>query len=244
MFPIREFTKTSEDAAPSRVEQADNAAAAPCDGPPSEASPLDAPDRGLALGDGPPPTPLGQIGRTYIVAEWGDDLLMIDQHAAHERLIYQRLVARASGAVASQPLLIPLPVSVATADTNAMEALAPLLGEMGIDLEPQGQGEYAVTAMPAEFDSIDAAAVIQDILDEAQEADLATGGLDALRDRARVRMACHAAVKAGQQLHVDEMSALITEMAEARLSFTCPHGRPTMVLLRKGQLDRQFGREG
>ncbi|HUT25262.1 MAG TPA: DNA mismatch repair endonuclease MutL, partial [Sumerlaeia bacterium] len=218
-----------------------------CEGPFSEPGPLDAPAPGsaLTLGDGPPPWPLGQIGHSYIVAEWGDDLLLIDQHAAHERLIYRRLLEKGGRPVPIQPLLAPIAFHVAVAEHDTMAALLPLLRESGFEIEKGAEeGEYNARSLPADSDAIDVGAYVQDVLDDVAET-AGSGrspGLDEMRERVRVRIACHAAIKAGQRLSPEEIAALVREITQARLSFTCPHGRPTMVLLRKGQLDRQFGR--
>lgn len=196
----------------------------------------------LRLGEGLPPEPLGQVALTYIMAEWGDDLLMIDQHAAHERLLYQRFLERPREKAPSQPLLIPIELEVPPVDRGAFEEICPLLEEMGLAVEDAGDGAFVATALPADFDSLDAAAMVRDMLDEVRQLGEKNVGVDELRDRVLIRMACHAAIKAGQKLHPQEMRRLMRDIAEARLSFTCPHGRPTMVLLRKEQLDRQFGR--
>ena len=196
------------------------------------------------FGDGPPPLPLGQIGRTYVVAEWGDDLLLIDQHAAHERLIYRRLLERPGVPPPTQGLLVPIEFAVSPGDVEPLESLLPLLREMGIPIEKGAGASFAVAALPADFDNLDVPGMIHDVLDDIRPAGGGAAlGLDALRDKVLVRMSCHAAIKAGQPLSPVEMTQLIRQIAEARLSFTCPHGRPTMVLLRKDQLDRQFGRK-
>ena len=214
-----------------------------CDGPPPEPGPLDAPAGvRLALGDGPPPSLLGQVGLTYIAAEWGDDLLLIDQHAAHERLIYQQLLKQGKSPVPRQTLLAPIPLEVGPVELESLETLLPLLEEMGLEIAKDGSGACSVTALPADFDSIDAPALVRDMLDDLERLGPAATGLEVLRDRVLIRMACHAAIKGGQRLSPEEMRALIRGVTEARMTFTCPHGRPTMVLLRKGQLDRQFGR--
>lgn len=217
-----------------------------CDGPPVESGDLDAPNRAsLSLSDGSFPTVLGQLARTYILADWNNHLLLIDQHAAHERLVYRQLRERLRGEVDQQRLLAPLHIEVPPADWDALGIVLPLLQEMGIDIRRCATGNGCeVRALPCDFDSLDVAGLVQDILDGLHSnASAARMGIDELRDRVQIRMACHAAIRAGQQLHPHEMDALVRQIVEARLSFTCPHGRPTMVLLRKDQLDRQFGRK-
>ncbi|NQU44289.1 DNA mismatch repair endonuclease MutL [bacterium] len=197
----------------------------------------------LAREDGPLPAPLGQIAESYIVAEWGEDLVLIDQHAAHERLLYQRLLSQRRENVSRQFLLVPMEFEVSRADTGAMEALAPILREMGLDLETTDERHYTVTALPADFDELDVAGLVHDLLDEANSYRQGLGGVEALRDQILIRMACHAAIKAGQKLSHDEMLALIEKMFTSHIPFTCPHGRPILIRVEKDQLDRQFGRK-
>ncbi|MCX7718274.1 MAG: DNA mismatch repair endonuclease MutL [Candidatus Sumerlaeaceae bacterium] len=187
------------------------------------------------------PEPLGQVGLCYIVARAGDDLLLIDQHAAHERLLYLKLAAR-TGKVPSQPLLIPVSVDVPAVAVAYMNRLLPVLAELGISVEPFGGQTYLVQSVPADLPSLDPALLLADMLDDFES----LGRVEevaAVRDRVVTRMACRAAIKAGQPLSLDEMRALIRDLAGARLSFTCPHGRPTMILLTRDQLDKQFKRK-
>ncbi|MBN1868356.1 DNA mismatch repair endonuclease MutL [Candidatus Sumerlaeota bacterium] len=217
----------------------------PCSGPiEREVNPLEPPPNvRLSIADGPDPIPLGQIGRSYIAAEWGDDLLLIDQHAAHERLIYQRLTNRPPGGpVPVQPLLVPIVMEVAPDEIQAVESLIPLLSEMGIEM-CRGEGRtFEVGAVPSDMDSITVEGLVRDVLDDLTQGDPRLLGVGELRDRVRVRMACRAAIKAGQALSEEEIARLVSEIVGSRLSFTCPHGRPTMVLLKRSQLDLQFGR--
>jgi DNA mismatch repair protein MutL len=187
------------------------------------------------------PHPIGQISNTYIVAELGEDLLLIDQHAAHERILYMRLQQRRSPA-ATQPLLIPLSVEVSLSDLASMEVLLPQLRELAIEVEHFGGQTFVVRSLPADFDSIDAVALVHDLLDDLERLG-AKCEIEVLRDRILTRMACHAAIKSGQALQPEEMRQLVEEIYSARLSFTCPHGRPTMMLLTKDQLDKQFKRK-
>jgi DNA mismatch repair protein MutL len=187
------------------------------------------------------PEPLGQIGRCYIVAQFGGDLLMVDQHAAHERLLYLKF-STSPRELPSQPLFIPVSVDVPASAVAYMERLGPLFTQLGLKIEPFGGQTYLVQSIPADLPNLDAAAVVADLLDDFESLGKVEQ-IDILRDRIITRMACRAAIKAGQNLHVEEMRALIRDIANARLGFTCPHGRPTMVLLTRDQLDRQFKRK-
>lgn len=186
------------------------------------------------------PRPLGQVARCYIVAQAGDDLLLIDQHAAHERLMYLRFTD-APRAAPSQPLLIPVSLDVPAQALAYMHRLLPVFEALGLKVEPFGGSTFVVQAVPADLPKMDPASVIADLLDDFESLGRVER-IEVLRDRIVTRMACRAAVKAGQTMHHEEMEALIRDLAEARLGFTCPHGRPTMVLLTRDQLDRQFKR--
>jgi DNA mismatch repair protein MutL len=187
------------------------------------------------------PEPLGQIGRCYIVAQFGGDLLLVDQHAAHERLLYLKF-SSSPRELPSQPLFIPVSVDVPASAVAYMERLGPLFSQLGLKIEPFGGQTYLVQSIPADLPNLDAASVVADLLDDFESLGKVEQ-IDVLRDRIITRMACRAAIKAGQNLHVEEMRALIRDIANARLGFTCPHGRPTMVLLTRDQLDRQFKRK-
>ncbi|MCX7012328.1 MAG: DNA mismatch repair endonuclease MutL [Candidatus Sumerlaeota bacterium] len=194
-----------------------------------------------ALLGGVEPNPIGQLGDSYILAQLGADLLIIDQHAAHERLLY----ARAQAALRRpdvQPLLVPFSFRPAPADVANLEQIIPQLAALGIEVEPFGGGDYIVRAVPADFADLDMGAVIQDLLDAYHGRGVADPDA-VVRDKAITRMACRAAIKAGQRLAPEEIARLIDDLLSARLTFTCPHGRPTMILLTKDQLDRQFKRK-
>jgi len=191
---------------------------------------------------GPPPKALGQTGLAYILAEVGDDLLIIDQHAGHERLLYHYFSTRPIN-MAVQTLLVPLTLDLPPGAALVMETLQPVLARLGVQVESFGGNTYNIATVPADLPNIDIAAVVGDLLaDFEQDGNLRE--LGDLRDRVATRMACRAAVKAGQVLSLPEMNRLLLDMREARLPFTCPHGRPTMLLLTRDQLDRQFGRMG
>ncbi len=194
----------------------------------------------LLLSGGGYPEPLGQVADCYIVARAGDNLVLIDQHAAHERLLYMRLCER--GVVSGvQPLLIPVTLDVPPEATPMVQGLLPALRELGLEVEYFGGHTFVVQAVPADLPNLDAGAVVADVVDDFLALGSATPP-EVLRDRILTRMACRAAVKAGQRLQLEEMRQLIRDIVDSRMGFTCPHGRPTMILLTRAQLDRQFKR--
>lgn len=186
------------------------------------------------------PEPLGQIAWTYIVVRFGDDLLIVDQHAAHERIRYLELQARAAR-TESQSLLVPQTVDVPAGKGHLFDRLLPALRETGFDLEPFGGRTWQIVAVPADLSAVDAAAMVADLLDEFEDRGSAEA-VEELRQRILVRAACHSSIRAGHVLSTEEMAELLRLMRVHRLSFTCPHGRPTVVRLAKGELDRKFGR--
>lgn len=197
--------------------------------------------RSAILESGLSPRPIGQVGQAYIVAELGDDLLLIDQHAAHERTLYARALKR-SRTPDAQTLLIPIDFEAAPGDVDSLKALIPRFAEMGIEIEPFGGRHYLIRSLPVDFEDLDIAGAIQDMLDlHAQSGKLDAD--EAVRDTLLTRLACRGAVKSGQRLAPEEMRRLIDDVLATPLAFTCPHGRPTMILLTKDQLDKQFKRE-
>jgi DNA mismatch repair protein MutL len=183
---------------------------------------------------------LGQIARRYIVARYGEDLLVIDQHAAHERLRFLELAAR-SGRVASQPLLVPVVVEAGAAARSAVQALVPHLRAIGFDLEPSSPSTWQVTAVPADLARFDVAALLLDVIDDVEEVP-SLDRLEEVREKVMIRAACHSSIRGGDELSTAEMSELLRLMRRHRLSFTCPHGRPTIVRLSLEELDKLFKR--
>jgi DNA mismatch repair protein MutL len=190
--------------------------------------------------------PLGaaraQVHETYIVAQTRDGVVIVDQHAAHERLVMERMKAQlAEGAVARQALLIPAVVELDPAEADRIGAAAAELAELGLVLEPFGAGAVLVRETPAALGDPDAAALVRDVADDLAEHGEALG----LRDRLAhvvATMACHGSVRAGRRLSAPEMNALLREMERTPLSGQCNHGRPTYVELKLGDIERLFGR--
>jgi DNA mismatch repair protein MutL len=184
----------------------------------------------------------GQVAATYIVAEAEDGLVIVDQHAAHERLVLERMrAAREGGAVGRQALLIPLVVELDEPDCDRLEAAAGDLSNMGLDVERFGPAAMLVRAVPAALGKTDAAGLLADLASEIAE----LGGPLSLRDKldhVAATIACHGSVRAGRVLSVAEMNALLREMEVTPRSGQCNHGRPTWVKLGHGEIEKLFGR--
>jgi DNA mismatch repair protein MutL len=184
----------------------------------------------------------GQVAATYIVAEAEDGLVIVDQHAAHERLVLERMrKATANGGVAMQPLLLPEVVELEETACDRLEARAPELVEFGLDLERFGPGAMLVRGVPAMLGQADVKGLVTDLADELA----AFGEALSLKERIDAvagTMACHGSVRAGRVLSVAEMNALLREMEVTPHSGQCNHGRPTWVKLAHGDIEKLFGR--
>lgn len=190
--------------------------------------------------------PLGyaraQFHETYILAQTEEGVVIVDQHAAHERLVYERLkAARARGAVPRQPLLIPAIVDLDEASIARLLDAASSLTESGLVLEPFGPGAVAVQEIPAALSGADVVALVRDLAENLDD----LGGsesLEARRDYVLKTFACHHSIRAGRRLRLEEMDALLREMEATPGSGQCNHGRPTYVALDLKDLERLFGR--
>jgi len=190
--------------------------------------------------------PLGaaraQIHATYIVAQTEDGLVIVDQHAAHERLVYERMKeALAAGGVARQALLLPEVVELEEAAVDRLVARAPELAELGLVLEGFGQGAVVVREVPALLGRTDTVALVRDLADDLAEVGDAQSLQDRLADVCGT-MACHGSVRAGRRLGAEEMNALLRQMEVTPHSGQCNHGRPTYVELKLSDIERLFGR--
>ena len=181
--------------------------------------------------------PLGQVENTYIVAAGPRGLYLIDQHAAHERVLFERLGHTADAP--TQQLLDPASVELSAEESDWVASHADGLQRLGFDVTPFGPAAWLLRAVPSALGSIDAATYLREVVAEAQTPDFQRL---AAADRLRWSLACRAAVKAGGPLTFDEMSALIRDLEACDLGITCPHGRPTVILLSRELLDREFGR--
>jgi DNA mismatch repair protein MutL len=197
----------------------------------------DAPMGGFPLG-----AARAQVASTYIVAETGDSLVLIDQHAAHERLVYEELkTAMDVSELPSQLLLIPEIIDLSEDDADRLASQSGLLSRFGLQLERFGPGAVAVRATPSVLGRTDVAALVRDLADELAEHDSADG-LKARINHVAATMACHGSVRAGRQLKPDEMNALLRQMESVPGSGTCNHGRPTFIELKLSDIERLFGR--
>jgi len=185
----------------------------------------------------------GQVAATYIVAEAKDGLVLVDQHAAHERLVLERMrAALAGGAVARQALLLPEVVELDEPACNRLEDHLPELLEMGLEIERFGPRAMLVRATPALLGAGDPKALVADLADDIAAFDSALGLKERL-DHVAATMACHGSVRAGRILSVTEMNALLREMEVTPHSGQCNHGRPTWVKLAHGDIEKLFGRK-
>ena len=190
--------------------------------------------------------PLGvaraQLHETYIVAQTADGIVIVDQHAAHERLVYERMKdALAAGAIARQVLLIP---EVVELDEGAVAAPQPAPGEfaeLGLIVEPFGPGAVVVREVPALLGEVDVHGLVRDLADELAELGTALSLKERLGEVCGT-MACHGSVRAGRRLSADEMNALLRQMEATPHSGQCNHGRPTYVELKLADIEKLFGR--
>jgi len=185
----------------------------------------------------------GQVAKTYIVAEAEDGLVLVDQHAAHERLVLERMrAALTGGRVASQAMLIPEVVELDEPACDRLEARADELAEFGLDLERFGPTAMLVRSTPALLGQSDPKGLVSDLADELAAFDQALSLRERL-DHVAATMACHGSVRAGRILSVAEMNALLREMEVTPHSGQCNHGRPTWVKLQHGDIEKLFGRK-
>jgi len=184
----------------------------------------------------------GQLHETYIVAQSGDGIVIVDQHAAHERLVMERMKAQlAERGVQRQLLLLPEVVELDAGAAERLAARAGELAELGLVLEPFGTGAVVVRETPAPLGETDVAGLVNDLADELTEMDQ-TLALQSRLDHICATMACHGSVRAGRRLSVEEMNALLREMERTPRSGQCNHGRPTYVELKLNDIERLFGR--
>ena len=199
-----------------------------------------------AAADTAPGLPLGvargQLHETYVIAQTADGIVIVDQHAAHERLVYERMKkAMATAGVARQLLLIPEVVDLDEAEAERLVARIPELAELGFVIEGFGAGAVVVREVPAIFGKLDVGGLVRDLADDLSELDEALSLKERLEEVCGT-IACHGSVRAGRRLTAEEMNALLREMEATPHSGQCNHGRPTYVELKLSDIERLFGR--
>ncbi|HEX6738379.1 MAG TPA: DNA mismatch repair protein MutL, partial [Vicinamibacteria bacterium] len=213
------------------------------EGAPAPAPPLAEVLRPLL--DGAAPAVLGQHRSTYIVASDGEDLLLVDQHTAHERVRFEALLAGLERrGVESQLLLAPLVFELPPALRPVLEANAEALAALGYDVEPFGGGQYRLRAAPAVLPAADPPRALEGILRDLVDRDAGEWLVSGARERLAATLACHSAVRAGQTLAAPTMAAIVRDLLTTQHPTLCPHGRPTLVRLPRADVSRWFGRTG
>jgi len=201
----------------------------------------------LPLGPDPPagvPATLSpdslQLFGTYLVCPTPEGLVLVDQHAAHERILYERFLARPAGG-ASQHLLEPVLFDTAPGEEDTLETLRPTLDALGVVVEPIGPRAWRVLALPAELDAAGAVAYVREMLALALAGE-APARIEGFRHRAAAVLACHTAVRANQRLGTSGIAALLTDLARTGNPGACPHGRPTSITIDRDEIERRFKR--
>lgn len=185
---------------------------------------------------------IGQAFEGYLVCQNGDALLVIDQHAAHERVTFERLRrAYAAGGVQRQRLLMPVVLDVGPRSAAVLADGAAALEALGFEIEPFGGTSIAIRAVPALLADNNPAALVRDLAEDLGEVDRSRQ-LHAAAESVLARLACHSAVRVGQTLNTEQIRALLTSMDEADFAHNCPHGRPAYITLPRGDLERLFKR--
>ena len=199
-------------------------------------------EEAVAVVSGPLGAARAQVHENYIIAQTATGMVIVDQHAAHERLVYERLKGQmAAAGVARQALLIPEIVELSQTDAARVLEVAEDLSRLGLVVEPFGGGAVAVRETPAILGTVSAAGLLRDVLDEL--ADLGQSqSLQVKMEAILSRMACHGSVRSGRQMRAEEMNALLREMEAVPHSGQCNHGRPTYVELKLADIERLFGR--
>ena len=186
---------------------------------------------------------IGQIGSTYIVAEGPDGLYLIDQHAAHERVLFEKLMAqRENKSIPSQALLAPEIVTLPPQSSKILLEQLPFLNKFGFEVEEFGTNTFQVRSMPMLFAGGSPAMALKALVEDFEEDE---SPLQAeVEARLAARVCKRLAVKGGQALTSEEQKSLLTDLENCQSPRTCPHGRPTMIHLSVDALERQFGRKG
>jgi DNA mismatch repair protein MutL len=226
--------KDGEATFPTRVEQ-------PVQAPPERVLqhlPIGSAVDQVPLQDG---KPIWQVQNKYILSQIRTGLLIIDQHVAHERILYEKAIANFENNLpTTQQLLFPQTVQLSASDYTLAKDLIPHLEKLGFDLKPFGKNTVVIEGIPADVRVGSEAQILQDVLDEYRNNEH-TETMDA-RDNLAKSFACKAAIKAGDRLNTTEMLVLIDQLFATQMPYVCPHGRPIVVKISVDELDRRFGR--
>ena len=187
-----------------------------------------------------PPTPIGQFRESYILAADDEDVWLVDQHAAHERILYEELVGRSEGGE-QQLLLTPLPLELTPSERVTMEEALDQFLAFGYDIEPFGGDSFVVRGVPASLAGLDTLRLVRAALGEAERNCRSSSVIEA-QSRIGARLACHAAIKVNFPLAMEKMQYLVRELWRASQPTVCPHGRPTTLRIGLEQIERNFGR--
>jgi DNA mismatch repair protein MutL len=190
---------------------------------------------------------IGQVASTYLIAEGPDGLYLIDQHAAHERVLFERFLKARSQVIPSQSLLQPAAVELPASASHLLDEQMPILNRLGFQVEPfgprsSGTVTYLVRALPSLLSKIEPAAALRVLVEDFEEDE--TPLQAEIESKLIARVCKRAAVKAGQILSHEEQRSLLLDLEACLSPRTCPHGRPTMIHLSVDLLERQFGRKG
>jgi DNA mismatch repair protein MutL len=185
---------------------------------------------------------VGQVASSYLIAEGPDGLYLIDQHAAHERVLFEKFMSQRTRDIPFQRLLEPAPVELPPHQTRLIEGQLPLLNKLGFQIEEFGRNTFLVRALPVVLTGLDPRAALRVLVEDFEEDE--TPLQEEIEAKIIARVCKRAAVKAGQILSLDEQRALLRDLESCSAPRTCPHGRPTMIHLSVDLLERQFGRRG
>ena len=228
--PPRDFSSSAAEGGWERVEDGSMEGK-------SEPVPSRLPDSGIPLF-----RLVGQVGLAFLVAEGPDGLYLIDQHAAHERVLFERYNKLRGQEIPSQSLLEPVTIELPSDSSRLLEDQLPVIAELGFQVEPFGPHTYQIRSMPAMLIGSDPAAAVRAVIEDFEEDE--TPLESEIEAKIIARVCKRAAVKAGQALSPEEQKALLMDLEACQTPRTCPHGRPTMIHLSIDLLERQFGRKG
>jgi DNA mismatch repair protein MutL len=199
-------------------------------------------ERAMPASDKVPPLgfAIAQLGGIYILAENAEGLVVVDMHAAHERIVYEKLKTSFDDtSIVSQPLLVPVTIAVSEAEANRAEEATEIFARLGLTIDRSGPTSVCIRQVPALLKQADAEALIRDVLSDLQESDSSNRIEDTCHDMLAT-MACHHSIRANRVLTLAEMNALLREMETTERADQCNHGRPTWTAISIADLDRLF----